>query len=248
MTEYDPSAYGERLGATYDELYPAEQLQTDATVAFLAELAATAPERSLLELGIGTGRLAIALARRGVDVAGVEVSPRMVQALRDKAPDLDLHVAVGDYVSTRVDRRFGVVAIVFNNILDPRGLPAQLALFEQAGAHLHPGGFFVVEAFVLPDSARDGSWGVVPRFVGGEHVELQVQRFDLETNTVERTLVHLRPEGAEMVSVRDSYAAPGELDVMGYVHGLRRVERYSAWDRQPFTALSRRHITVYQRD
>jgi SAM-dependent methyltransferase len=241
--QYDPAAYGERLGAAYDRLYPA----TDATVAFLAELAESRPERSLLEFGIGTGRLAVGLHQRGLTVAGIDASPQMVAVLRQKVSARQVHVEVGDYVSTRVPGCFGVVALVFNNVLDPRGIPAQLALFENAAHHLAAGGFFVVEAFVLDDKARDGSWTVLPRFVGEDHVELEMVRFDVETSTLERTLVHLTPEGAQFFSVRDAYASPGELDVMAHVNGMTRVERYSSWSRDPFTAASRRHITVYQK-
>jgi hypothetical protein len=154
---------------------------------------------------------------------------------------------MGDYVSTRIAGAFSVVAPVFNNILDPRGLPAQLKLFENAAQHLSPGGCFVVEAFVLDDDARDGSWTVSPRYVGAEHVELQLARFDIETGTLERTLVHLRPEGTEFVSVRDVYAGPAELDVMAHVNGMTRIARYATWTRAPFTAHSRRHISVYER-
>lgn len=246
MRPYDPAAYGDRLGADYDALYPADALETEATVELLAELAERRPGRSVLELGIGTGRLAIPLHRRGLRVAGIEASERMVDALREKAPDADIEVAVGDYVSTRVAGSFAVVAIVFNNILDSRGLQAQLALFESAAHHLAPGGCFVIEAFVLTEAARDGSWTVSPRYVGADHVELQLSRFDIETGGLERTLVHLRPDGAEFVSVRDSYSGPAELDVMAYVHGMSRIARYSSWDRAPFTAQSRRHITVYE--
>lgn len=139
------------------------------------------------------------------------------------------------------------MALVFNNILDPRGLSAQLALFENAARHLVPGGCFVIEAFVLSDEARDGSWTVTPRYVGEEHVELQMARFDIETSTLERTLVHLRPDGPHFVAVRDVYAGPGELDVMAHVNGMTRIARYSTWSRAPFTARSRRHISVYQR-
>jgi SAM-dependent methyltransferase len=245
---YDPAAYGERLGADYDALYPADQLETEATVDFLADLAARHPDRSVLELGIGTGRLAIELHRRGLRVAGVEASQRMVAALREKAPTADIDIAIGDYVSTRVGGSFSVVALVFNNILDPRGLPAQLELFENAAWHLAPGGCFVIEAFVLPDDARDGSWTVSPRYVGEDHVELQLARFDIDSSTLERTLVHLRPEGAEFVTVRDAYAGPGELDVMAHVAGMRRIARYASWTLAPFTSRSSRHITVYQRN
>lgn len=242
----DAAAYGNLLGADYDTLYPATGLETDAAVDFLAEVATRQASPALLELGIGTGRLALPLSRRGVRVAGIEASPRMLRALHDKDPDNVIDVTLGDFAEKQVDGQFSVVALVFNTVLDERGLPVQLAIFQNAARHLAPAGCFVVEAFVLPDEARDGNWQVSPRYVGGNHVELQMARFDLETNTVERTLVHLRPDGAKFVTVRDAYAAPGELDVMAHVAGMKRIERYCNWRRDPFTISSRRHISVYQ--
>jgi SAM-dependent methyltransferase len=244
---YDPAAYGDRLGADYDTIYPAKGLETDATVDFLAELAERHPDPSVLEFGIGTGRLAIELHRRGLRVAGIEASKRMVAALRDKAPTAEIDIAIGDYVSTRVPGSFSVVALVFNNVLDPRGLPAQLALFGNAARHLAPRGYFAIEAFILGEDARDGSWTMTPRYVGTDHVELQLARYDIESGKLERTLVHLRPEGSEFVTVRDAYAGPGELDVMAHVHGMTRIARYASWTRAAFTAHSRRHISVYER-
>jgi SAM-dependent methyltransferase len=243
---YDPATYGDRLAAEYDTLYPPDGLETRAAVNFLAELAESRPEPSVLELGIGTGRLAIELHRRGLRVAGIEASERMVAVLRKKAPGAHIDIVIGDYATTRVGGSFSVVALVFNNILDPRGLQTQLALFENAARHLSPGGCFVIEAFVLGDDARDGRWTISPRYVGDDHVELELARFDIETGTLERTLVHLRAGGPEFVSVRDVYAGPGELDVMAHVNGMTRIARYSTWDRDPFTANSRRHISVYE--
>jgi SAM-dependent methyltransferase len=244
---YDPAAYGDRLGADYDALYPADDLETDTTVSLLSELAGRHPVPSVLEFGVGTGRLALELQRRGLVVAGIEASERMVAALRQKPGGMSIEVVVGDYVSTRLPGKFAVVAIVFNNILDPRGIGAQLELFRNAAHHLVPGGHFVVEAFVLPEQAREGGWTVQPRYVGSDHVEIQLVRFDMETNRVERTLVHLRAGGVDFVTVRDFYSGPGELDVMAHVSGFRRVARYRSWDRSEFTSHSRRHITVYQR-
>jgi SAM-dependent methyltransferase len=244
---YDPAAYGDGLGADYDELYPDDQLETEATVAFLAALAECHPDHSVLELGIGTGRLALALHRRGLAVDGIEASRRMVAVLRQKDPDADIEVRIGDFISTCMDRTYGVVALVLNNVLDDRGVDAQLQLFRNAARHVAPGGCFVIEAFVLPDEQRDGSWTVVPRYVGEHHAELQLIRFDVETSMVERTLVHLRPEGPRFLAVKEYYSSPGELDIMARVSGLTRAERYSTWARAPFTARSRRHITVYRR-
>lgn len=243
---HDATTYGDELGREYDHLYPAAGLETEAAVDLLAQLAQERPGRSVLEFGIGTGRLAIELHRRGLYVAGIEASERMVGTLRRKAPNAHIEVAVGDYIATRIDRSFSVVMLVFNTILDERGLDAQLAVFENAARHLEPGGCFVIEALILSDDERDGTWKVSPRYVGNNHVELQMARFDIETNTMERTLVHLRPEGPKFITVRDGYAAPGELDLMAHVNGMSRIARYSNWSRAPFTAHSRRHISIYE--
>jgi len=160
---YDPAAYGDRLGSDYDALYPQEGLATDAAVDFLTDLTDSLPGNSLLEFGIGTGRLAVELDRRGLRVAGIEASKKMVAELRRKAPAARIEVTLGDYASARLSRRFSVVALVFNNILDPRGISAQLDIFKNAARHLVHGGCFVVEAFVLHDDAKNGSWTVIPR-------------------------------------------------------------------------------------
>ena len=137
---YDPAAYGDRLGADYDVLYPSHGLETSAMVDFIAELATRSPSRSVLEFGIGTGRLALELQRRGLLVAGIDtVEPRMVEALREKDPGGTIEVAVGDYVSTRVPRLFSVVALVFNNVLDPRGLPRATRALRERGPPLDTG-------------------------------------------------------------------------------------------------------------
>ena len=148
MHGYDPAAYGDRLGADFDTIY-ADKVETDATVDFLAELAERHPNPSVLEFGIGTGRLAIELHRRGLRVAGIEASKRMVAVLREKAPTAQIDIAIGDYVSTRVPGSFSLVVLSFDNVLDPRGLPAQLSIFENAARHLTPGGCFVIDAVIL---------------------------------------------------------------------------------------------------
>ncbi len=99
---------------------------------------------------------------------------------------------------------------------------------------------------MLDDQARSGAWDVRPRYVGADHVEFQLARFNIETGRLERTLVHLRPGGMEFVTVKDVYCAPGELDVMAHVHGLQRIARYSSWRLEPFTARSAKHVTIYE--
>jgi hypothetical protein len=140
-----------------------------------------------------------------------------------------------------------VLLLAFNGILDPRGREAQRDIFRNAAGHLAPGGCFVVESFVLSDAQRSGAWSVSPRYVGDEHVELQVTRYDIETNRIERTLVHLRPEGPTFVSVFDTYASPGELDLMAETAGLQLRSRSADWADAGFTSASGRHVSVYER-
>src|SRR5688500_10619768 len=169
----------------------------------------------------------------------------MIDLLRAKPHGDEVQVAIGDYRATRVEGTYSVVALVFNNIFDPRGRPAQLDLFRNAAHHLEPGGCFVIEAFVLTESQRRGDWSITPRYVGAEHVELQLSRYQIATNQIERTFVHLRPQGLDFFTVADAYAAPGELDVMAEVTGFKLAQRFSSWTRDPFTAVSTRHVSVY---
>jgi SAM-dependent methyltransferase len=246
MGRFDASAYGEQLGAAaYESLYPPDQLSTDEAVTFLSELARAGQSKSLLEMGIGSGRLAIRLSEQGLRVAGIDASAAMVADLRLSNPDIS--VKVGDFADLYLGETFSVVALVFNTIFDPRGVEVQLATFRNAARHLEPGGAFVVEAFVLSDEQRNGDWVLSPRFVGTEHVELQVARYDIESNSVEKTLIHLRPSGPTFLTVYDAYASPGELDVMAHVAGLERGARFSDWGHEPFHAGSSRHVTVYRR-
>jgi SAM-dependent methyltransferase len=245
VTGYDPARYGNVVRGRYDLLYPGDRLETETSVAMLADLARERPESAVLELGIGTGRLALGLHELGLRVAGIDGSEDMVAQLRAKPHGDELEVVIGDYRSARVEGAFSVVALVFNGIFDPRGRSAQLDIFRNAARHLVPGGCFVVESFVLSDAQRSGDWSVNPRYVGSEHVELQLARYDIDTNRIERTLVHLRPEGLDFLTVYDTYATPGELDVMGEVTGFDLRARYAGWSAEPFSATSARHVSVY---
>lgn len=248
LAGYEASRYGEAVGNDYDVLYPGEADGNEAAIDRLAALASARPERSVLEFGIGTGRLALPLRNIGLTVAGIDGSEKMVALLRGKPGGDGINVTVGDYRTTRLRGRcFSVVVLAFNGIFDPRGVDAQLDIFRNAARHLSPGGFFVVETWVMTDVQRNGSWSVLPRYVGNQHVELQMARFDVERNSIERTLVHLRPEGINFISVTDTYASPGELDVMAQVTGFRRVQRYGRWDGAQFTASCANCVSIYER-
>lgn len=213
----------------------------------LAALAGERAPRSFLELGIGTGRVALGVHRLGVRVAGIDGSENMVEQLHAKPDGPEIAVAIGDYRDTRLKDTFSLVALLNNGIFDPRGPEAQLDIFRNAARHLAPDGRFVVESFVLSDSQRAGGWALTPRYVASEHVELQFARYDIATHRIERTLVHLRPSGAQFLTVTDTYASPSELDIMGAATGFRLSSRTAGWTGEQYTAHSTRHVAVYER-
>lgn len=247
MNAHDPGAYGKTIGAEYDSLYPDAHLDTDAAVAALAGLArAGGASSAILELGIGTGRLALALVEQGLKVAGIEASAGMVEQLRKKPRGDEIDVLLGDFATARVSGRFRVVVIAFNAIFAPPDRNAQIACFENAARHLAPGGCFVVEAFVLRPEQLSGDWSILPRSVEHEHVELQLARYDPADSRIERTLLHLRPDGVHLLAVSDTYAWPGELDLMAHAAGLTLRSRLGGWSGQAFDASSHKHVSIYE--
>jgi hypothetical protein len=241
---YDPAAYGESIAPDYDALYGSIP-DTDEAVRCLEELAGGG---ALLEMGIGTGRLALPLRARGVDVHGIEASPAMVSELRRRSGGANIPVAVGSFAHTTVPSGpFSVVVLALHTIF---GLPSQdekISCFANAERHLDDDGIFVVEATLLDVGAFRRGQAVIPRFVDAERVELQVLRYDASTQAVETTNVHLSNDGIRLNSFRNAYASPQELDLMARLAGLRLRERWSSWTREPFTHASDRHISVYAR-
>ena len=240
---YDPGAYGRALAAEYDSLYEAVP-ETAEAVALLAELA---DGGGILEMGIGTGRLALPLRARGIPVAGIEGSPEMLAELRAKPGGADVPVVVGDFADTAVDGDFAVVVLALHTIF---GLPTperQIRCFENAAAHLVPGGVFVVEARVMDPADFRGGQSVEPRFFDEGRVELQVQRFDPVSQRVDVTNVHLSEAGVTLNAYRNQYTTPREFDLMARIAGLCLRDRWESWTRSPFTAHSRRHVSVYDR-
>jgi SAM-dependent methyltransferase len=240
---YDPGAYGRAVAEHYDDLYSTVP-ETDEAIALLAELAG---DGAVLEMGIGTGRLALPLRARGLEVAGIEGSEEMVAELRAKPGGEDLRVEVGDFADTAVDGSFSVVVLALHTIF---GLPTperQIRCFENAAAHLQPGGVFVVEARIMDPADFRGGQAVEPRFFDEQQVEIQIQRFDVVTQRVEVTNVHLSDAGVQLNAYVNQYTTPREFDLMARIAGLRLRDRWESWRREPFTAHSRRHVSVYER-
>jgi hypothetical protein len=235
--------FGERVAARYDfseaDMFAPEVV--DPIVDFLAGLAG---DGAALELGIGTGRIALPLSRRGILVHGIDLSEAMVARLRAKPGAEEIGVTIGDFATTTVDERFAVAYLVFNTIMNLTTQAEQVACFRNVAAHLQSGGCFVIEVGV-PDLRRLPPGETVRAFdIGATHLG-----FD-EFDVAEQGLIshHYRIEGGvlELHSVPFRYVWPAELDLMAQLAGMTLRERWGGWTREPFTGDSRAHVSVWQ--
>lgn len=241
MAEYIPSTYGDRIADVYDWLYPAYE---PAAIDFLQELAGPGP---VLELGIGTGRIALPLAARGIRVHGIDSSETIVARLREKPGGRDLPVTIGDFTSFELDERFSLIYIAFNTIFALPTQEQQVSCFRAVAAHLLEGGSFVVEAFV-PDLARfDRGQRVGVSQVQVDSVLLEASQHDRAHQRIDGQQILLSETGIRFIPVQVRYAWPSELDLMARLTGLTLVERRGGWDRQEFARDSPSHVSVYRR-
>jgi SAM-dependent methyltransferase len=245
MDEYTASTYGDLIADVYDELYGEVAFSGDvgSTVVFLRELAGDGP---MLELGIGTGRVALPMRQAGVDVAGIDASPAMVAKLAGKPGGDRIPVTIGDFGRFDLDRRFRAVYVVFNTFFGLRSQDQQVSCFASVARHLTDDGVFIIEAFV-PDLARfDRGQRVSAIDVGIDGVRLEVSKHDpIEQRTTSQH-VFLGREGVQLFPVHIRYASIAELDLMARLAGMRVRERWADWDRSPLTAGSPKHVSVYE--
>ena len=243
MKGYGPRTYGELNADRYDSMYEvAMEAETNLSVETLAELAAGG---RVLEMAIGTGRVALQLAARGLSVHGIEASEEMAAKLREKPGGSDIPVVIGDMAETRSDGVFDLVYLVFNTIFNLTTQEAQVRCFRNAARHLRPEGVFVIET-VVPDLSdyvdgqrMKGSW------VNMDSARFEIAIHDPVAQTVEFQRVVINESGTRMTPHFMRYAWPSELDLMAQLAGLERRERWAWWDRSPFTADSKSHVTVY---
>jgi SAM-dependent methyltransferase len=222
-----------RVAQRYDD--DTAEMPVEPVLDFLEPFAAG----GALELAIGTGRIALPLAQRGVPVAGIDLSEDMVAQLRKKPGGDEIPVAIGDYATTRVDGTFSLAYIVFNSINNNTTQDGQVATFENAAAHLDPGGCFVVEVGV-PKAQRLSVFDVSETHVG-------VDEFDAETQHSVSHHFSLIDGRWERISMPFRSVYPAELDLMARIAGMRLRERWSDWNREPFTAESKKHVSVWEK-
>ena len=214
----------------------------EPTVDFLAALAG---EGGALEFGIGTGRIALPLAARGILVHGIDLSEDMVALLRAKPGSDRIGVTIGDFATTRVDARYSLAYLVYNTLGNLTTQDEQVACFENAAAHLDRGGCFVVEMRV-PNYRRLPP-GESMRVFHASETHWGVDEFDVANQGLVSHHFNLVDGRFELHSLPFRSAWPSELDLMARIAGMRLRERYSDWSREPFTSESTKHVSVWER-
>jgi len=240
----DDGYFNERVAARYEESAAAmfDAGAVDPVIDFLVDIAGSG---RALELGIGTGRIALPLAQRGVPVHGIDVSEAMVARLRAKPGGEDIGVTIGDFATATVDGSFSLAYLVFNTIMNLTTQAAQVACFRNAAAHLEPGGCFVIEVGIpglqrLPPGETIHAFHVSETRWGFDEYDVAKQgltshHFEIVDGRVERLSIPFR------------YAWPSEFDLMAQLAGMRLRERWGGWKREPFTSDSHKHVSVWEK-
>ena len=236
--------FGPRVADRFDEryAYQADPAVVGPIVDFLAGLAG---DGAALELGIGTGRIALPLSQRGVPVHGVDLSEAMVAKLQEKPGADAIAVTIGDFATARVDGTFTLAYLVANTIMNLTSQQEQVACFRNVATHLEPGGCFVIEVGVpalrrLPPGERFQPFDVSPGHLGFDEIDVATQRLVSHHYWIEDGEV-------EVLSPPFRYVWPSELDLMAQLAGMTLRERWAGWTREPFTNESEKHVSVWEK-
>jgi SAM-dependent methyltransferase len=236
--------FGPEVSERYDQRTAtmAEPEVLEPILDFLTELAR---DGAALELGIGTGRIALPLSRRGVSVHGIDLSAAMVDRLRAKPGSEEIGVTLGDFATTRVDGSFTLAYLVANTIMNLTTQGEQVACFGNVAAHLEPGGCFVVEVLVpglqrLPPGETFQPFAVSPTHLGFDEIDVATQSLISHHYWIEDGRV-------QVLSPPFRYVWPSELDLMAQLAGMALRERWADWSREPFTSQSAKHVSVWEK-
>jgi SAM-dependent methyltransferase len=246
MDGFAAGTYGDRIADVYDGHY--RERQTEREVEFLASVVRDAGGGPALELGIGTGRVALPLAARGIEVHGVDASVRMVERMRAKPGGDAIPVTTSDFADFDLGERFGVVYVVFNTFFALPTQDAQVRCFETVARHLRAGGRFVLEGFV-PDVARfDRGQRTGATVVDVDELRIDASIHDAAEQRVRSQHVIVRDGSVRMYPVSLRYAWPSELDLMARLADLAREARHGGYGGEPFTSTSGAHVSVYRKN
>ena len=236
--------FDEQVAARYDESVPEmfDPGVVDPAVDRIAELARGG---RALELGIGTGRIALPLAQRGVEVHGIELSNAMVARLRAKPGGEAIGVTMGDFATATADGTFSVAYLVFNTIMNLTTQAKQVACFRNVAAHLEPGGCFLVEVLV-PELRRLPPGETLVAFHVSE-TRWGIDEYDVAAQGVTSHHLRLADGRLDRLTIPFRYVWPSELDLMAELAGMRLRDRWGGWNREPFTGESRKHVSVWER-
>lgn len=238
----DPAFFGDRYAHEYDER---TILDPAPAVEFLAGLVPDGGRA--LELAIGTGRVALPLAERGIAVEGIEGSAAMVEQMRAKPGGTSIPAVIGDMADVAVPGSFRLVYLVFNTLFNLPSQARQVDCFRNVAKVLEPGGVFAIECFIQDLTEFDRGQRVATRAVTEDSVSMEFLLHDPVDQTVTYQRVTFDAQGTTLRPLRLRYCWPSELDLMAQLAGMRLRERYNDWDRSPFTAASGRHVSVYER-
>jgi len=241
MKDFDPAtSFGRDVAAHYDDDKRGDE---EDAAAFLAEYA---KDGSALEFAIGTGRIALPLAAKGIRVDGIELSPDMVEQLYAKPEGQKINVLIGDMSSATTGRQYSLVYLVYNTIFNLLTVDDQIRCFENAARHLTKDGVFIVET-ALPHAciSPDKPDYVHAEYVGKETVGLDVARYDPVTQLLEENHIQFTAHGISMSPIVCRLITPGEMDLMARIAGLRLIHRFTNWKRSPFDIDSKIHVSIY---
>ncbi|GLF99103.1 class I SAM-dependent DNA methyltransferase [Streptomyces yaizuensis] len=243
MDDIEDGWFGESVAAGYDT--STGMFAPDVVAETADFLAALAGGGRALELGIGTGRIALPLAARGVPVHGIDMSRAMVARLRAKPGGAGIGVTIGDFATTRVEGAFSLVYLVYNTINNLTTQDAQVECFRNAAAHLEPGGCFVIEVGVPDLRKLPAGQTAVPFHISPTRWAFDV--YDVVTQAFSSNYVELVDGQGSYRSIPFRYAWPAELDLMARIAGLRLRDRWEGWSGEPFTSGSERHVSVWEK-
>ncbi len=240
MKDFDPASFGRFFAETYDDGAPDD---TEATIAVLAGLAGDGP---VLELAIGTGRIGLPLAERGLRVDGVELAPEMAAKLREKPGGDQLNVVVGNMADVPVEGHYRLIYVVYNSFTNLSEQEDQIRTVANAAAHLTDDGLFVVDGFLPRNLTR---WPerqrVAVEVIEPEYVQFEVEMHDPSRQRVEKTHLAVTPDGPRFYPTVHRYVWPSELDLMARLAALELRDRWASWYREPFNAESDTYVCVY---